>query len=261
MQFKNSRLKWILLPVAFTGIVWAAASGGLFSEQPDLAKTDFREELTKLAAAQNITQVYSVGHVKLFDGGDMEKIMEEKKIEMIREGRHVWSRFDVMETILFDSLVMEINHVEKNVTIRVMEPEEAELVWDRQFLVDDWLKEDADFKVTGDVSGLTGDRRRLTVQNEFQPEVWKTVVDYDTVRYSVVKTQTYWIKDEKKLVENEKAVTEKDCWVSEILFRYSSKGDEPVARKFFRIVKYENGEWKLTNEFSSYELTVAINQI
>ncbi len=251
------RKYWIggLFTICFLGLLWAAAQSGLW-RKGEAPLPAFEDEFRKLANRQTTDDTYVKGRIKLYDGHESDKILEEKELEFCRQGKAIWSRLDILEVLIYDSLHAQVDHDYKEIVISRLQQDWEQMA--REMTpVNDLLKEDASFRIRGKVQHGKGPHRKIVFINETQPEIWQTVVEYDTIDYRIKGCEIAWLKEDEESADGLSADRVPACWVSRTEFEYPVMKTGFISNRFHEALKRGKKGWEPGEKLTEYQVVDA----
>src|SRR5689334_12131242 len=120
MQVMKKKLS-ISLIILITGFVsvWAIKNPIFYGNHKHLPLIDGKEELKKLYQQYMVSsQVLSLyGTIQLLDEEHKNALKEETSFESMKKGRSIYTRFSYLQTMINDSITLQLDTVNKTILV------------------------------------------------------------------------------------------------------------------------------------------------
>jgi uncharacterized protein YneF (UPF0154 family) len=244
----------VALIIVFSGLaLWAIAFVTKNQTKKEIANDPFingKEELKNIYRQyMNMDSGLQVsGTIQLYDEEKKNLLVETTTFETSRMGRNSYNRLSYQQTFMNDSLMVQLDSVNKSIVVSRVNNEAIVPVNQSTFPFEQFMSDTASFQIS--VSVLKdGNDRILTLVNDLTPEIKSTRIYYDPATYSIKHVEMeLWKNAIREKGEENK------CWLSKINYDHTSIGAINGKESIERIIKMNGAKIELTEAYKDYEL-------
>lgn len=178
-----------------------------------------------------------------------DKLKERTSFHLVRRGYRVYHRFDVMQQISNDKIMVQLDTLNKYLVIA-----KADKQWLKQqkagvlpFAA--MLNDTASFKMR-----LIQDegKQALEIINMVQPEIRSCKLVYDPVSYTLQKAVVQWWK-------HPGSIDHSDYWETTVEYQYNAQQDIDVEELLNGIVRVSKKGIEVNPAYAEYQVEIAEN--
>lgn len=225
-----------------------------FGKLPQQAQYDAREELRHLYNHyMPATTDFDIGgKITLYDMEQKNAVKEWSMFRNVKQGGNYYSSMAGQQTFLWNGVWMQVDSAQHSVVVAAVNSAvEAVPAGNNGFPFDRYLGDTAMLRIQVTVTG--DDKERvLHLRNELTPEIKSVAVYYNPAGYIIHRMEVQWWKAPPSL----QAQKENACWLSVIQMANIGKQPFSINGEMAKVIQPVNNEWKTTEEYKHYELTV-----
>ena len=253
--------KKIILPVLLlfvvSGLFAIAKNYHWFGLDISKNKTDLpdaKEELRKIYGlySKPDTSLSIKGIIRLYDRENKDALKEQTPFSYSKKGMQVYSQLGYMETFVDDSIVVQLDTVNKYIIVSKTDMSQVQASSQPGLPFEKFMQDTSAFKVEVTVAEKNK-QRTLTIKSELNPEIKSSIIYYDPVSYKILKAEIEWWK-EAIVYENED--TDKKTWLTIMDYTYPLAPGLTVQEKIKKIIVWKDGKAEPAPAYKDYQVHI-----
>ncbi len=255
MQRKKA-IVFIILAVAISGLSVAGGLSGWFTNvnvknELPTAKEEYQRIYDRI---KNDSSMNLEATVTLYDGEVPAEIKEQTICRFIKKWDKYYSQFSYLQTYCNENWIVQLDTVNQVIIVSPVAPNRKKVKGPlMQPSFDVLFNEQADFRITGNVTQKNDKERELSCQSDFNPEVRSFDITYDPATYLVNRATIQWWKEG---VMPETA-TASQVWISHIEYRQMPGVNIDIDEEISKIITIQKDKIEPTLKFQDYQLHIS----